>query len=455
MSKELKVGMVSLGCAKNLVDSEVMMGSLGEAGMAITADAAEADVLIVNTCSFVDDAKAESIGTIEELVEERRKHGRSHQKIIVAGCLAQRYADRLPEQMPEVDAYIGLDQIEGVAGIIQELMANEGAKGVSYVSASSKYIPTYETPRLRLTDAHSAYVKIAEGCNHPCSFCIIPKIRGRHRSRTQADLVREVKSLVEQGCKEVNLISQDTTYYGMDKWEGNSATPRSGVDSSRGESLTTLLRELETIEGDFWIRLLYTHPAHWSTELMETIGASKKVVPYVDIPLQHISDKMLSVMQRETDSAYIRNLLREMRDKIPGLGIRTAFIVGFPGETEADFQELVEFCEEFRFERVGVFEYSREEDTRAYDIEEGIVDEETRHARWDTLMRRLSELAVENNDHRVGEKLRVLVDAPGVARSAWDAPEIDCNVFVDEELPVGEFAEVEVVAVEGYDLIGD
>ncbi|MBN2685879.1 MAG: 30S ribosomal protein S12 methylthiotransferase RimO [Pontiellaceae bacterium] len=455
MSKELKVGMVSLGCAKNLVDAEVMMGSLGEAGMAITADAAEADVLIVNTCSFVDDAKAESIGTIEELIEERRKHGRIRQKIIVAGCLAQRYAERLPEQMPEVDAYIGLDQVEGVAGIIQELMENDDAKGVSYVSAASKYIPSHETPRLRLTDAHSAYVKIAEGCNHPCSFCVIPKIRGRHRSRAQADIVCEVASLVEQGCKEVNLISQDTTYYGMDKWEGKSATPRSGVDSSRGESLTSLLRALEAIEGDFWIRLLYTHPAHWSTELMETIAASNKVVPYVDIPLQHISDNMLSAMQRETDGAYIRNLIREMREKIPGLGIRTAFIVGFPGETEDDFQELVEFCEEFRFERVGVFEYSREEDTRAYDIEEGMVDEETRHARWDTLMRRLSELAVENNETRMGEKLRVLVDAPGVARSAWDAPEIDCNVFVDEELPLGEFVEVEIVDVEGYDLVGE
>lgn len=455
MGRELKVGMVSLGCAKNLVDAEVMMGSLGEAGMAITADAAEADVLIVNTCCFVDDAKAESIGTIEELIEERRKHGRRRQKIIVAGCLAQRYAERLPEQLPEVDAYIGLDQVESVAGIIQELMRKDCAKGVSYVSSASKYIPSYETPRLRLTDAHSAYVKIAEGCNHPCSFCVIPKIRGRHRSRAQADIVREVTSLVEQGCKEINLISQDTTYYGMDKWEGKSATPRSGVDSSRGESLTTLLRELDAIEGDFWIRLLYTHPAHWSIELMETIAASKKVVPYVDIPLQHISDNMLSAMQRETDGAYIRNLIRQMREKIPGLGIRTAFIVGFPGETEADFQELVEFCEEFRFERVGVFEYSREEDTRAYDIEAGMVDDDTRHDRWDRLMRRLSELAVENNETCVGKKLRVLVDAPGVARSVWDAPEIDCNVFVDDELLVGTFAEVEVVDVEGYDLVGE
>ncbi len=446
--------MVSLGCAKNLVDSEVMMGSLGEAGMAFTADPAEADVLIVNTCSFVDDARAESIGTIEELIEARRVNGRARQKIIVAGCLAQRYAERLPEQMPEVDAYIGLDQINYVAAIVRDIMARDGEKGVTFVSGKSKYIPDYQTPRLRLTGQHSAYVKIAEGCNHPCSFCVIPKIRGRHRSRSQADIIYEVKSLVEQGCREINLISQDTTYYGMDKWEGKSATPRSGVDSSRGESLVTLIRELEAIEGDFWIRLLYTHPAHWSTELMETIAGSKKVVPYVDIPLQHISDTMLSAMRRETDGDYIRNLIREMRAKIPGLGIRTAFIVGFPGETEADFQELVEFCREFRFDRVGVFEYSREEDTRAYDIAEGHVDADTRHARWNTLMSRLSGLAVENNEKRVGETLRVLVEAPGVARSVWDAPEIDCNVFVDEGLPVGEFVEVEVVDVDGYDLVG-
>ncbi len=456
MDKELKIGMVSLGCAKNLVDSEVMMGNLGEAGMAFTADPAEADVLIVNTCSFVDDAKAESVGAIEELIEGRRQHGRERQKIIVAGCLAQRYADNLPEQMPEVDAYIGLDQVNHVADIVKELVAKEAQeRGISFVSKNSKYIPSFETPRLRLTEVHSAYVKIAEGCNHPCSFCVIPKIRGRHRSRSQADIVREVRSLVEEGCKEINLISQDTTYYGMDKWEGKSATPRSGVDSSRGDSLTTLIRELDTIEGDFWIRLLYTHPAHWSTELMETIAASDKVVPYVDIPLQHISDNMLSAMQRETDGAYIRNLIREMREKIPGLGIRTAFIVGFPGETEADFEELKAFIEEFRFERVGIFEYSREEDTRAYDIEEGIVDEETRHARWDTLMRRLSELAAENNEQRMGSRERVLVEAPGIARSAWDAPEIDCNVFVHEELPVGEFVNVEIAAVEGYDVIGD
>ena len=454
MAKELKIGMVSLGCAKNLVDAEVMMGSLGEAGMAFTSDPTQADVLIVNTCSFVEDARRESLDTIGELVESRRRYGLRRQKIIVAGCLAQRYADQLPEQMPEVDAYIGLDQVAQVADIVKEIMTAGAVKGATYVAGPSKYIPDFETPRLRLTDAHSAYVKIAEGCNHPCSFCVIPKIRGRHRSRSQADIVHEVRNLVGQGCREINLISQDTTYYGMDKWEGGRATPRSGVDSARGESLTTLIRALDGLDGDFWIRLLYTHPAHWSTELMETIANSSKVVPYVDSPLQHISDKMLAAMQRETDGAYIRNLIREMRERIPGLGIRTAFIVGFPGETEDDVRELMEFIEEVRFERVGIFEYSREEDTRAYAMTEGLVDPGVRHDRWDRLMRRLSELAVENNEQRIGEQLRVLVESPGMARSAWDAPEIDCNVFVDKILPAGEFAEVEITDVDGYDLVG-
>ena len=454
MSKELKIGMVSLGCAKNLVDAEVMMGNLGEAGMAFTPDATEADVLIVNTCAFINDAKAESIEAIEELIELRRENGLERQKIIVAGCLAQRYAERLPEEMPDVDAFIGLDQVADIAEIVQELAQHEGERGIRVVSPRSNYIPSYETPRLRLTEKHTAYVKIAEGCNHPCSFCIIPKIRGRHRSRSQADIVNEVQQLVDEGAKEINLISQDTTYFGMEKWEGKGATPRSGVDSSRGESLTTLIRELDAIEGDFWIRLLYTHPAHWSTELMEIIAASQKVVPYVDIPLQHISDNMLTAMQRETNGAYIRNLIQEMREKIPGISIRTAFIVGFPGETDADFLELIEFIEEFRFDRVGVFQYSPEEDTRAYKISEGIVEEETCQTRWETLMQRLAELAIENNKNHIGEKLRVLVEAPGVSRSFRDALEIDCNVFVNESLPLGEFAEIEVVGIDGYDLIG-
>jgi ribosomal protein S12 methylthiotransferase len=353
------VGLVSLGCAKNLIDSEVMIGHLAEAGMMLTPDPELADVLIVNTCSFIDMAKQESIDAIFGAVNERSENPeRAKQKIIVAGCLSQRFAKDLPGIMPEVDAFIGLDQITKVAPIIENLLGKKNApvltkdEGPSatndprdYVTLKPKYVPDYTTPRFRLTPDHYAYVKIAEGCNHTCTFCIIPKIRGTHRSRTQESVVREVEALVKSGVKEINLISQDTTYFGMDQWEGQRPNPSSPVDSTRGNSLCTLLREINKIKGDFWVRLLYTHPAHWSDELIQTIAECDKVAKYVDIPLQHISDRMLTAMKRVTSGDYIRDLLRRMRAGIPGLGIRTTFIVGFPGETEEDFEELLEFIE--------------------------------------------------------------------------------------------------------------
>jgi ribosomal protein S12 methylthiotransferase len=457
------VGLISLGCAKNLIDSEVMMGHLAQAGMALTPDAELADVLIVNTCSFIDMAKQESIDAIFGAVNARTEDPeRARQKIIVAGCLSQRFAKDLPGIMPEVDAFIGLDQITKVAPIIEGLVGKKPApqkdEGVAtsderdFVTLKPKYVPDYNTPRWRLTPDHSAYVKIAEGCNHTCTFCIIPKIRGMHRSRTQESVVREVRDLVAAGVKEINLISQDTTYFGMDKWEGQRPNPNSPVDSSRGESLASLLRELNTIEGDFWIRLLYTHPAHWSDELIETIAQCDKVVKYVDIPLQHISDRMLAVMKRKTDGNYIRDLLRRMRAGIPGLGIRTTFIVGFPGETEEDFSELLEFIREFRFERAGVFQYSKEEGTPAYKMS-GQIHHMTRKGRWSRAMAELQKIAAELNQEQVGKTVRVLVEQPGVGRTAWDAPEIDGSVHVDESIPVGEFADVTIHDWRGYDLV--
>ena len=363
------VGLISLGCAKNLIDSEVMIGHLAQAGMSLTPDPELADVLIINTCSFIDMAKQESIDAIFGAVKDRTDDpDRARQKIIVAGCLSQRFAKDLPGIMPEVDAFIGLDQITKVAPIIENLLGKQNHAEVTkdegpsatddprdFVTLKPQYVPDYSTPRIRLTPDHFAYVKIAEGCNHTCTFCIIPKIRGMHRSRTQDSVVREVEALVKSGVKEINLISQDTTYFGMDQWEGKRPTPNSPVDSTRGESLSTLLREINKIEGDFWVRLLYTHPAHWSDELITTIAECDKVAKYVDIPLQHISDRLLTAMKRVTSGDYIRDLLRRMRAGIPGLGIRTTFIVGFPGETEEDFQELLEFIREFRFERAGVF----------------------------------------------------------------------------------------------------
>ncbi|NNM29483.1 MAG: radical SAM protein, partial [Akkermansiaceae bacterium] len=268
-----QVGLISLGCAKNLIDSEIMIGHLQQEGMIMTPEADLADVLIINTCSFIDVAKEESVNTIIEAVNARQEDpAREKQKIIVAGCLSQRFNvsknedDRLPGLLPEVDAFIGLDQVTDVAPIVRRVLKRPlGDESLDTVTEKPRFIPDYTTPRFRLTPGHMAYVKIAEGCNHTCSFCIIPTIRGRHRSRTQESVVREARSLVEAGVKELNLISQDTTYFGMDRWEGRGkrAKPTSGVDSSRGESLASLLRELNKIDGDFWVRLLYTHPAHW------------------------------------------------------------------------------------------------------------------------------------------------------------------------------------------------
>lgn len=452
----IRVGFVSLGCAKNLIDSEIMIGHLAQAGMALTPEPNLADVLVINTCSFIDAAKRESIDAIYEAVDGRAGSvDRSQQKIVVAGCLAQRFSKELPKLMPQVDAFIGLDQITQIVPIIEGVVgrqraANEDAE--NHVTKRPTFIPDYNTPRYRLTPRHTAYIKIAEGCNHPCTFCIIPQIRGRHRSRTQDSIVREVETLVKAGVKEINLISQDTTYFGMDRWQDARPNPRSPVDSSRGESLATLLRALNAIEGDFWIRLLYTHPAHWSDELIQTIADCPKVARYVDIPLQHISDNMLERMQRETSGDYIRDLIRRMRAGIPGLGIRTTFIVGFPGETEADFQELLAFIDNAQFERAGVFQYSREEGTRAYKMDQQ-VHHMTRKSRWNRAMASLQTVAERRNQAMVGRTVRVLVENPGVARTEWDAPDIDGTVIVDRSLPVGEFAQVTIGDWRGYDLV--
>ena len=426
--------------------------------MVMTPDPELADVLIVNTCSFIDSAKRESIDAIHEMSDRRAERGvGGQQRIVVAGCLAQRFARELPALMPEVDAFIGLDQITGVVPVVEELVAANGGRpteGRNRVSKRPVYIPDAATPRYRLTPDHYAYIKIAEGCNHPCTFCIIPQVRGRHRSRSVVSVVEEARQLVSQGVRELNLISQDTTYFGMDLWEDDRPHPRSRVDSSKGESLASLLLELNAVEGDFWIRLLYTHPAHWSDELIETIAACPKVARYIDMPIQHIAEPILAAMQRETTGAYIRDLIRRMRAGIPGLALRTTFIVGFPGETEQDFEELLDFMEEARFERAGIFEYSREEGTRAYRLGEQ-VHPMTRKQRWRQSMLLLEESAREINQAQVGRRMKVLVEAPGVARTEWDAPEIDASVFVDKQLAVGEFAEVTIGEWRGYDLVAE
>ncbi len=451
----ITVSLISLGCAKNLVDSEMMIGHLHQAGMSVIPDAEKADVVIVNTCSFIDSSKEESIGHILEVNKNRGMRKRNkHQKLIVAGCMSQRFSKDLPDALPEVDAFIGLDQITKIVPVIEEIYAKERGKNEapkSFIEGKSTWIPDYDTPRFRLTPKHFAYLKIAEGCNHPCTFCIIPQIRGRHRSRTVESVVAEARRLVAEGVKEINLISQDTTYFGMDTWE-QRPNPRTPVDSSRGTALTTLLRQLNAIEGDFWIRLLYTHPAHWSDELIKTIAECPKVARYIDIPLQHISDRMLGLMQRETSGDYIRDLIKRIRTGIPGIAVRTTFIVGFPGETDADVEELCQFIRETKFERLGVFRYSQEDGTRGAKMPDQIPAK-TKEARWHKTMALQQEVSGAVSATFVGKTLRVLVEEPGVARGEADAPDIDGRVYIDKKLPVGEFIDVTITGHHDYDLL--
>src|SRR5216684_1692029 len=355
-SAKPKVGMISLGCAKNLVDAEIMLGSVLAHGMEISSSADDADVLVVNTCAFIDSAKEESIDAILTAHQARGLNRRPSQKLIVSGCMSQRFARELREEMPEIDAFVGLDEVKELGAIVERVIANEDVD-LAFADTRPTYIPDYDTPRFRLTPAHSAYVKIAEGCNHPCSFCVIPQMRGKHRSRTPQSVLAEIRGLVSEGVREINLISQDTTYYGMDLW-WEKAGSRQPVDSTHGPTLAALLREIQKIEGEFWVRLLYTHPAHWSDELIETIAECDKVARYIDIPLQHIDDSMLSRMRRETSRTHIEHLIDRLRAGIPGITLRTTFIVGFPGETDAEFETLIDFVRRTRFERLGIFKYS-------------------------------------------------------------------------------------------------
>jgi ribosomal protein S12 methylthiotransferase len=549
IERPLKVGMIALGCAKNLVDSEIMLGTLLKDGVEIINDATQADVVIVNTCSFIDSAQEESVDTILESAEVREANNRG-QGLVVAGCLPQRFREELPKLLPEVDAFMGIDQVGSVTSIIKNALtlrkskiAQTNGKPVSTkariigrladmgegrrehgegeetdtasrqskseitsvvprasapiveVNVRPQFIPDFATPRFRLTPRHFAYLKIAEGCNHPCSFCIIPRMRGSHRSRAQADIVAEAKQLLAHGVKELNLISQDSTYYGLDLRAKHSRAISSpekfnaAVHSLPAEASTlcTLLRELNDLPGDFWIRLLYTHPAHWTDELIETIAQCPKVARYVDIPLQHIHGNMLERMRRETSQEYIVELLKRMRAGIPGLALRTTFIVGFPGETETHFETLLNFIRETKFERLGVFTYSQEEGTRAGKMA-GQVPVTTRQRRRKLAMAAQHEVAVRVAESFVGRTLKVLVEGEASAKelkrariSSWehglirehdqtsarlrgrylvargeaDAPDIDGRVYVRGSLAMGEFGWVKIIGHTDYDLIAE
>ena len=452
-SRPVKVGMISLGCAKNLVDAEIMLGDIAANGMEITADAEEADVLIVNTCAFIDSAKEESIEAILEAHQRRGLRKKAGQKLVVSGCMSQRFSKELAAEIPEVDAFMGLDQVADAGKIIQQVVAKESAPPLNLVTPKPRYIPDYTTPRFRLTPKHYSYLKIAEGCNHPCSFCVIPQMRGRHRSRPLESVETEIRNLVEEGIKEINLISQDTTYYGMDLWQ-EKAGPRQPVDSARGPTLTRLLERIEAIPGEFWVRLLYTHPAHWSQELIDAIAASSKVAKYVDMPLQHIDEEMLRMMHRETSRQHIEDLIHAIREGIPGIALRTTFIVGFPGETEEHFESLLEFIERTRFERLGIFTYSQEEGSRAAKMD-GQVPPAVKNARYRRAMTLQQKIAAEIAQSMVGREINVLVEEPLIGRSESDAPDVDTRVLLSRTAPVGQFAKVRVSGTQVYDLRGD
>lgn len=543
--------MISLGCAKNLVDAEIMLGTLVKDGVEITNDAEAADVLVVNTCSFIDSAQEESVDTILESAD-LREAGNRGQALVVSGCLPQRFKNELPELLPEVDVIMGIDQVENISDLIRKAVEHRRAKleqeagatsrkprskgvkaklseldatassrshtddpnirgtsdfgrtkqvvkewspGVPIVDVKQRpdYIPDYSTPRVRLTPSHFAYVKIAEGCNHPCSFCIIPRMRGSHRSRAQADVVAEAKQLIKDGVKELNLISQDSTYYGLDLQPDHRrsiSSPEEFKDRTNAlpadaTTLSTLLRELNSLRGDFWIRLLYTHPAHWTDELITTIRECKKVARYIDIPLQHIHENMLERMRRETSREYIEELIQRIRDGIPGIAVRTTFIVGFPGETKTMFNSLVDFIRDTKFERLGVFTYSHEEGTRAAGMAKQVSDR-IKNERRGQAMAAQHEVARSVSGSFVGRTMKVLVEGGAsskelqrakvsswehglirenddaldrlngsylVARGEADAPDIDGRVYVKGKLPVGKFAKVKIIGHTDYDLI--
>jgi ribosomal protein S12 methylthiotransferase len=462
-----KVGMISLGCAKNLVDAEIMLGSVLQRGMEITSRPEDADVLVVNTCAFIDSTKEESIEAILEAHQQRGLNKRPNQKLIVSGCMSQRFAKELRKEMPEVDAFIGLDQVARLGTIIEDVLRkrptsnpqrptlnegdNDNEVDLSFANMRPTYIPDYDTPRFRLTPAHFAYVKIAEGCNHPCSFCVIPQMRGKHRSRQPESVLAEIRELVSEDVREINLISQDTTYYGMDLWP-EKAGPRQPVDSTRGPTLAALLREIQKIEGEFWVRLLYTHPAHWSDELIETIAQCDKVAGYIDIPLQHIDDSMLNRMRRETSRRHIERLIEKLRTGIPGVTLRTTFIVGFPGETDAEFATLLDFIRRTRFERLGIFKYSQEDGSRAARMP-AQISAKVKNARYREAMSVQQQIAHDIAREKIGSELKLLVDQPHIARSAGDAPDVDARVILSKAVPVGEFVWRRITGSRGYDLL--
>jgi len=435
-----RVGMVSLGCPKNLVDGEVMLGRLQGAGYGLVADPRQADVIVVNTCAFIESAKQESVDAILEMAREKET-GRA-KRLVVTGCLTQRYDADLRREIPEIDATLGTGQVEGIVAAV-------GGSATSLEQAEPglpTWVYDHQQPRVLSTPPWLAYVKISEGCDYTCSFCIIPTLRGRHRSRNVEDVVAEAGALAARGVKEIVLVAQDSTRYGLDH----------GVR----DGLAYLLRRLGRVEGLRWIRVMYAYPATLSDPILDAIASEEKVVKYVDIPLQHASEPVLRRMRRPTGRGNLLGMIERIRARVPGVAIRTSFIVGFPGESETDFEALLRFVEAAQFDNVGVFTYSDEEDTGSFDLPDR-VPARVKQARRRRLMSLQKKISARRNRARVGERLTVLVEGTHAdtdllltGRAASQAPEIDGQVIVNDGMAdPGTFVTCEVTEAHPYDLV--
>ena len=437
-----KFSIISLGCARNLVDSEVMSGLLVQDHYEMVQEPADADVVLINTCGFIDAAKAESIDTIVEI--SRLKQEGTLRKLVVAGCLSQRYPQELATELPEVDLFIGTGEIPRIVNILKEHERDQDRR--HYVGVPA-YLYDHVTPRLRSTPSYTAFVKISEGCDHKCAFCIIPKLRGPHRSRNIESVVKEATMLAQSGVKEINLIAQDLTAYGRDRKDGTT--------------LYGLLNELVHVSDLVWIRLLYAYPNFLDSPLLELIDKSERICKYIDIPFQHVSANILKSMRRGKSGSAVQAAVEKLRESISGLTLRTSLIVGFPGETVEDFQALLDFVETTRFERLGVFKYSIEESTAAASLADHI-DEEEKERRWQEVMDLQATISRDKNEALIGSIQRVMIDGVDetghlIGRTQGHAPEVDGAVYLRNpaSLGSGDFADVKITEALEYDLIGE
>ncbi len=437
----MKIGMVSLGCPKNLVDSEVMLGIIRDKKLTVTNDPAQAEIIIVNTCGFIESAKEESVNTILQMAEYKKAG--SCKYLLVTGCLSQRYADELFENLPEADAIVGTDCFTDIGWVIDRVLEGKRIKHLQKLESRNVALP----PRLLTTPRYMAYLKIAEGCDNCCSYCIIPQLRGPYTSRPYDEVMAEARALAAAGVRELIVVAQDTTRYGEDLYAKLL--------------LPQLLRDLNALDGIEWIRVMYLYPNNFTDELIEAFATLDKVCKYIDIPLQHASDRLLESMNRSDTRAQVEALLHKLRVRIPGITIRTTFIVGFPGETEADFAELKDFVEQQRFENAGVFQYSQEEGTLAGAMPNQIAPE-VKENRFHELMALQAGISEEIHQEREGAELDVLVEGfdeenPALAfgRSVHEAPDIDGTIFIENaaDLSIGQIVRVRIVQGFTYEMV--